>query len=431
MKIQTIKVSNYKAISEQEIELNGSSAMITAGNNKGKTSLLRGLIDRFHGERPEFIVKQGEEKGLNTMTLTDGSIIEWRFTNKTEVFTFTTKDGIKQTTSVLSTIGKRYFGDKFDIDKFIGSSQKQQVNQVQSLLGLNMEKLDSDYKEKFALRTDVNRDLKRLSLNVVEKPEVVELDDIEILKAEKTKIEKHNEKLNEEYSTKNEKHQQEIFKFNNEQNELLKTRSEFTENWDILKGYIDTKFEKYIDFEGIKKEYESLKKPSEQKEISSLTKPELKSLTEINEKIESYYESKSEFDNYNFKLEAYNKWVKEGTKAKKDSEKLTKELDDLNSKRMKMIQESKLPEGFEMTTDGLFYKGLPLDDNQISSSAKYVCALKLGATCLGEIKSLHFDASFLDKNTLNEIQKWASENDLQLLIERPDFEAGEIKYNFI
>jgi hypothetical protein len=37
----------------------------------------------------------------------------------------------------------------------------------------------------------------------------------------------------------------------------------------------------------------------------------------------------------------------------------------------------------------------------------------------------------LDKNTLAEIQTWANENDLQLLIERPDFDGGEIKYTLI
>ena len=44
---------------------------------------------------------------------------------------------------------------------------------------------------------------------------------------------------------------------------------------------------------------------------------------------------------------------------------------------------------------------------------------------------MHFDASYLDKNSLSDIQLWADQNDLQLLIERPDFEAGEIKYEVI
>jgi hypothetical protein len=37
----------------------------------------------------------------------------------------------------------------------------------------------------------------------------------------------------------------------------------------------------------------------------------------------------------------------------------------------------------------------------------------------------------LDKNSLLEIEKWAVENDLQLLIERPDFDGGEIEYQIL
>jgi hypothetical protein len=50
---------------------------------------------------------------------------------------------------------------------------------------------------------------------------------------------------------------------------------------------------------------------------------------------------------------------------------------------------------------------------------------------MGEVRTLHFDASSLDKNTLGEIQEWADANDLQLLIERADFAAGEISYELI
>ena len=65
MKIQKIEVKNFKAIADNEINLEGCSAIITAGNNKGKTSMLSGLIDRFRSLKPDVIVKEGEEKGYN------------------------------------------------------------------------------------------------------------------------------------------------------------------------------------------------------------------------------------------------------------------------------------------------------------------------------------------------------------------------------
>ena len=63
--------------------LDGCSVIVTAGNEKGKTSILRGLIDRFRGEKPDIIVRTGCANGLNSIELTDGSKIEWKFTEKT------------------------------------------------------------------------------------------------------------------------------------------------------------------------------------------------------------------------------------------------------------------------------------------------------------------------------------------------------------
>ena len=57
--------------------------------------------------------------------------IEWFFTNKTERFQFTTKDGVLEKSGVLSSISKKYFGDKFDVDKFITGTPKFQEKELQ------------------------------------------------------------------------------------------------------------------------------------------------------------------------------------------------------------------------------------------------------------------------------------------------------------
>jgi hypothetical protein len=90
-----------------------------------------------------------------------------------------------------------------------------------------------------------------------------------------------------------------------------------------------------------------------------------------------------------------------------------------------------MPEGFGFDDDGITYNGLPFTREQLSSSGLYIAAIKLAAMTLGEIKALHFDASFLDKNSLADIEAWANGEDLQLLIERPDFEGGEIEYQLL
>jgi len=430
MKIKKITVKNFKALSDQDIDLNGASAIITAGNNKGKTSLLRGLIDRFQGEKPDIIVKQDEAKGFNRMELTDGSIIEWKFTEKNETFSFTTKEGIKQTTGVISTIGKRYFGAKFDIDKFLTKSRTQQTKDVQALLGINLDELDAKYKEKYDERTLANRELKNIAAQKKEEPVKPEgIVDIKSIKDQIEDAKKKNTALKSDWEKKNLAHQQEISKHNEAENKIGRIKKEFEQfRDDIRERYYKQGYDEYIDFSKIDKDYKELPDMGELKPLTQLKEPKYNDLEGLEKQLEKAYESKSLMDSYETNLTVYNEWVDSGKKARKKVNDLNAELEKIQAERLEKIKKAKLPKEFEMTDDGLLYNGLPLDNNQISSSAKYICALKLGSMVLGDLRTMHFDASYLDKNSLNEIQEWADKNNLQLLIERPDFEAGEIQY---
>lgn len=432
-KIKTIKVENFKALKNQEIELNGASVLVTAGNNKGKTSLLSNLISRFRGEKPNIIVKEGEEKGFNIMELTDGSLIQWKFTEKNESFAFTTADNFTIKTGVLKAIGKRYFGTKFDIDKFISSSQAEQTKQVQKLIGIDLSKLDEEYKEKYEKRTIEKRELDRLIALDKKAPEEVESTDLEALKEEKRSIEAENTSLKDKWKLENEEHQKEINEFNSKQDAKKDRRKEFLDAWNKIEEYDDSEKEisRFIDFEGMQRFYDKMEKPEDKKELTTLVEPEYKSLTEIDEKIEKAIENNSKLDSYEEKLTEYNDWIKSGQEQRKVVDKLTERLDEIKNEKFELVKKSNLPEGFELSETGLLYKGLPLENAQISSSMKYICALKLGYLGLGELKTMHFDASYLDKDSLSEIQEWADSKDLQLLIERPDFDNGDITYKFI
>ncbi|WP_312698172.1 hypothetical protein, partial [Sphingobacterium mizutaii] len=120
----------------------------------------------------------------------------------------------------------------------------------------------------------------------------------------------------------------------------------------------------------------------------------------------------------------FDKSVEEAKKADDIVKSIEKEKTDL-------IKGAKLPEGFDFSDDGITYNGYSFSKEDLSSSSIYIAALKLASLNIGEVKTLHFDASYLDKNSLQEIEEWAKENDLQLLIERPDFDGGEIEYHLI
>lgn len=431
MKIKTVQISNFKAISNEVAEFNGCSAIVTAGNNQGKSTLLRGLIDRFRGEKPEIILKEGEEKGFSFMELTDGSRIEWKFTEKTESFSFTTNEGVKMTQGVLSTIGKTYFGVKFDIDKFLNASQTEQSKMLSDLVGLDFSDVDSRYKKAYDERTLLNAEVNRLRAIAKIKPEVVVAPEIETLKAEKLKIETANKVINDQYDIDNLAHQKAISDQNKINANLRIEKQNSEDAFLFLEKYRTSIFSDCIDFEKAKAKVDSIEVAKEDQPLTALKKPELTPLIEIEEKIEKANEQQRLFDAYNRDLKSYNDWVSEGQEANKKATEKNNEVEAIRAEKLAMIAGAKLPSEFTFADNSILYNGLPLSNNQLSSSAKYIAALKLGVLSLGKVKAIHFDASFLDKKSLSEVVKWADENDLQLLIERPDFDGGEIKYEII
>jgi hypothetical protein len=430
-KIKSIKVVNFKALKEGEINLNGASAIITAGNNKGKSSLLSGLIKRFQGENPEISVTVGEEKGENVMQLTDGSSIGWKFTKKSETFFYTTPDDIKMTTGVLSKIGEKYFGSKFSIDKFVLSSKTEQTKMIKSLLGIDLDVLDAEYKVEFDKRTDANKELKRLQGLKKELPEEVESPDIEDIKKNKAELVAINTSLKTQWEIDNTAHQKEAIEFNKKQDEILEAIKDVARHREALLVYRGSSVGSFIDFKGIEDFYNELPRTKDKKEVKSLPEPKYHTFEAVDRQIEDAYGDKAKFDTYETDLKTYTDWLKEGLEAKKLVEELKEGIAKINDKRLAKIKAANLPSEFELTDDGLLYNGLPLDNSQISSSAKYICALKLGYLALGKLKTMHFDASFLDNNSLREVQEWAESKDLQLLIERPDMEGGDITYEII
>jgi recombinational DNA repair ATPase RecF len=397
MKIKKIEVQNFKAISNKSIELNGCSAIVTAANDSGKTSLLRGLIDRFRSEKPEIIVKEGEEKGFNRIELTDGNIIEWKFTEKTESFALITKEGFKQTTGVISAIGERYFGQKFDIDSFLNSSPKQQVKELQKICGLDFEEIDERYKEAYDERTEANRELKRIASQKVEQPEPVKEPDIDFIKKELAEVREANSKAI----------------------ESERKRQRLADQLDSINRDISQDFSDCFDWDKAKKKVDSVKVPERIDE------------SEIESRLEQAQEQLRKFDAFEREQQAYEQWVKDGKKAREESDKADGKVKAIEAEKKEMVAKADMPEGFDITEDGINYNGFPLTDNQISSSGKYIAALKLGSMVLGELQTLHFDASTLDNNSLSKVQEWANEKGLQLLIERPDFDGGDIKYEII
>lgn len=412
-KVKTIKVQNLKAVAAFEGNFDGCTVLITGGNRKGKSSILRALPDRFRKIKPEYIVKHNETEGFAEWELTDGVKLVWSFDNTTkagERLTIVTQDaaGKDFTGKITDDIMKRYFPEIFDVDAFLQAQPAKQRKALQELSKLDFTIIDSRYSAAFEHRAFKNKQVVEAEAILVRVDTTLPTEEIptEELTKELNLIETHNEKYNGVIQREQER-----------QTKLGKVKTEINRLNSLIK--------------------EALK---EQKDLEAKSKEAVVWIAADENKVKD----EAYTDALNLKLEKAqqdNKGIKKNNQAIKDKEKFNtlkeeaKEADNavkaITKEKDTMIATANLPEGFGFTDDGITYNGMPFTKQSLASSEIYIAALKLASLTLGEVKMLHFDASFLDKNSLLDIERWAEANDLQLLIERPDYDGGEIVYQLI
>lgn len=442
-KIQTIKLSNFKSISDLEVNFKGCTAIITGGNNKGKTSFLRGIPDRIRFVRPDVMVKQGNKEGKGELTLTSGEKFVWDFdTNGRDKLTYITFDG-SQRQSVTKELGSSFFPVTFDIDKFLQSPPKNQAKQLQAIVGLDFTDIDKRYEVAYNKRTELNREAEiyHVKLEKMLKAPHVEFVDLTELtakkEAEKNKLnakyqenKKANQAKREEWEKEKSFIDNQVIAHNKAEVEKVNTLRKCQDAIAVLIGAGYKGNEAFEFVTGLEEDIQPGQKASELYPAEPTYIEEMPDRSEL-DKIDSEIIAASETNAAAQKYKEYadHKNATEAAKQKaEDADRIVKEIE---SERHSLIASCSMPEGISITPEGILVDGLPLDRNQISTSKLYTAALRIASMGLGEVRTLYFDASFLDKNSLGEIEKWASENDLQLLIERPDFDGGEIQYELI
>lgn len=408
-KVKKITVQNLKAISDLEVDFNGCTAIITGGNNKGKSSFLKSLPERLQRIKPDVILKKGSSEGFAEWELTTGEKFIWQFDNTTkkgEKLLFITKDNIK--TALTSEIASRYFPEGFDVDKFLNDGPKKQREALQAICGLDFTDIDIRYKQAYDNRTFANKQLEVSKNKMLPVNAELETEPTDYLELQKVLagIDSHNEK------------------------------------YDTVLAKIDSR---KADQDAAKAEIsrlESLIYEEEQKIISTVQDiikgdawiaiPENKPKSQ--EEADNLQNQINDIVLKNKAIEENNKAIllkQEFEKSQEEAENAESLVKEIEQEKIDLIKSADLPIGFGFSDDGITYLGHAFNKQQLSSSAIYIAALKLASLKIGEVKTLHFDASYLDKNSLSEIETWAQSNDLQLLIERPDFDGGEIHYELI
>lgn len=403
-KIKKITVSNLKAVAALTADFNGCTAIITGGNNKGKSSFLKSLPERLRGNKPDLVLKAGEKEGFAEWELTTGEKFVWSFDEKKEKLTFITERNIK--TSLTKDISSHYFPPVFDVDAFLNSPPSKQKAVLQKLTGIDFTEIDALYKEAYENRAYANKKLaeEKARLQLVDPALPIAELPTEELEKEIAGIDTHNLRYTDIKNRLQEKKSQ-VADNDKEIAELTAKIESIRQksvaiNKEISAGeawLCDDKNKLKLNGEELKKQLADLK--GKNKEIQQNQKNKDQQLVV--------------------------------DKCEANAKAADAEVKRIEAEKLDVIKNASMPDGFGFSDDGIIYNGFEFSKEQLSSSGIYIAALKLAALGLGEVKTLHFDASYLDKNSLAEIEKWAEENDLQLLIERPDFEGGEIEYQLL
>ena len=397
-KVKRIKVQNVKAIVDQEINLNGATAILCGGNNKGKSTLLRCLKDRLLKLKADHLIRSGESEGFYEMTFTSGDVISWELSTKTkagEKLTLTSKDGNK--TSVITDIIKWFNPGSFDIDKFLNESPAAQRKTLEKLLSLDFSLLDEKYAKAVEERKDANRDVDRIEITYkgkyVDEKLPIEITPTDELQKELLGVESHNEKLR---------------LWLDQEAQLLARRKQL----EVELRQINDKMGELDDLIS-----DEANQPKSPEHVAELTQ-RLGAARQLNVSVEANNALRIALDS----LSALKEVAHEKDLAVKD---ILAEKDD-------MIKAAKMPEGFGFSEEGILYNKLPLTREQLSSSSIYIAALKLASINVGNVRMLHFDASMLDKSSLGDVLRWAEGQNLQLCIERVMFEGdSDITYEVI
>ncbi len=434
LKIIKAEIRNFKNITEKTIDFGGKSALIIGANTIGKSSLLQAIQSPLNAKFvPSKPIKEGEEKGsveLEIAGTVEGEymryFIDMYFNDRDKKGRLVIKDedggdvpgGKSMISSIVGNIG-------FDIFEFISLGQtkdgkvskpgvKQQIEILKSFLSLEDQKklsgLDSEKKEIYDSRTEINREIKFNEAKIVEHD--LSQDDIQ----------KYSKKMDDSALKE----------------ELINIGEEISK-YDRIKNGVEDKAEERVTgaayIENLKEE---LRKATEkQAELEDelvkgrkwLENRERPSVMGIEKKMVDIEEHNimhrivSELSSYHANL----------LENKKLSEAKTDRYKKIDKEKAEIFKSSKLPvKGLEFTDDEILYKGLPFNETQHPSSTIIGIGIKIAMAMNPNLRLLTIkDGSLLDKKTRDFILKIVEEKGYQIFIEIVDFEGGDLKVEFI
>ena len=419
MKIIELSSQNILRLDAVEITPEGNLIIVGGENAQGKTSVLDSILLAMGGKKAKHQepLKQGKKKGKIVINVGNFTVTRI-FTQKGGSLKVVNNNDQKVYSSPQKMLDELVGQLTFDPLIWSGMQDKQQMETLKALVGLDFMELDAKRAELYTERTDLNRDAKRVK-GLVDSAE--EHDDVPLVEVSVSEL---VDELN--------KAQAIIYSRDSDEIEICRLKDAYKEKkadieeWQGLIAGLQKKInEATSTMEDLKSKGQSLQEKLDSTPAPgiNLIQKQIDSAEDTNHKIRS-----------NSALHDNKKLLKNIEKKASD---LTDQISSIDEQKASQLSNAKFPvAGLSFDEDGVLYQGVPFA--QASSAEKLRVSVAMGIALNPDLKVLLIrDGSLLDDNNLKVIAEMADKSGHQIWLERVGkgkecsviIEDGMVKYD--
>jgi len=410
MKIVELYAENIKRISVVEIKPTGNMVEISGQNGNGKTSVLDAIWWCLGGTKniQEQPVRKGEEKALVKLDLGELKVTR-RFTKNGSTITVENADGAKYP-SPQAMLDALIGNLTFDPLQFMRMEPNKQFNVLRGMVKLDVdpEALDRQNKADFDVRTDINRDIKRMEgqlsgFNLPQGLPAVAIDTRALVEKIATAGKQNGEiVLNKEAYQRN--RQQFMNGVTMAKTVAAKQRQRIEDLRREIKECEEDATQKEQEAIELSEALDNLREPTEQEINTGALQTELEQAQNTNESIRR----RSERDTL----------VTQVQEKEKEATELTRRMNVRDQNKFDAISRAQMPvPGLGFGQQVVTYNGLPLGQASDAEQLRVSCAIAMAANPTLRILRVR-DGSLLDDKSMALLAEMVDAADYQVWVER-------------
>jgi DNA repair exonuclease SbcCD ATPase subunit len=413
MRVLRLEAENVKRLRAVDIAPKGNMVTISGANGAGKSSLLDAIWMAMQGKKamPERTVRKGAEKAKIQLTLGTGDTVELlvcrtinsKGATTLEVYPGMSTKPMERPQEVLDAL---YGMMSFDPLRFMNLSLKEQITELRMMvpLSVDVDALNAANKVDYDERTDVKREVKRLS---------AEADLITVQSgAPAAKIDEQaiREKLaaaaaqNDSMAGVIRERERLAGAISREQNRAEDERKEIARLERLLAASRKALRDAVMQLDASKEQ------------LGGIPEPATVNIAELTTELEQARIANREID----KRERRADLMRRAADAERNASRLTRAMEDREEAKRNALAEAKIPvAGLTFDEATILYEGIPLSQISTAEQIRVCVGLSMAANPKLRVVPIR-QGNLLDSASLEMIDQMAAENDYQVWMEWVD-----------